>query len=102
MPADLAEATWLDWVGAVSPVGLIAIFVLFVFTGRVLPQRTVMFLSNERDQRLRELRDEADRWRTVAELSQQELVSLRGQVDQLLEQAEVTVVLLQSIKNQAG
>lgn len=99
---DSELPVWLEWAGAISPVGLVALFVLFLFTGKVLPQRTVQFLAAERDERLKDLRREADQWQQAAELKAEEIVALRRQVDMLLEHAEVTVVLLQAIKNQAG
>ena len=91
---------WLDWVGALSPVGLLALFVLFVFTGRVIPRNTVAFLAAERDSRLQEAAGIAAKWQRVAETSQQEAVLLRQQQEQLLEHAEITVTLLRSIKGE--
>jgi hypothetical protein len=89
---------WLDWIGALSPAGLLGLFVLFVFTGRVIPKNTVAFLAAERDSRLQQANEIAEKWQRVAETSQQEAVLLRQQQEQLLEHAQVTVSLLQSIK----
>jgi hypothetical protein len=93
---------WVSIAGALSPAALIALFVLFIYSGALIPKRTLPILTEERDQRMRDLRMEADRWRQVSELRDQELSTLRDQVGMLLEQSEVTVVLLQAIKNQAG
>lgn len=93
---------WVSLAGALSPAALIALFVLFIYSGALIPKRTLPILTEERDQRMRDLRTEADRWRQASELRDQELSALRQQVGTLTEHAEVTIVLLQAIKNQDG
>lgn len=100
--SDVPLSFLLDIVGNVSAVGLVVIFVWFIWTGRVIPHSTVDFLATERDERFKDLRREADQWRQAAELKAEEVTAMRQQVDMLLEQAEVTVELLQAIKSQAG
>lgn len=93
---------WVSIAGALSPAALIALFVLFIYSGALIPKRTLPILTEERDQRMRDLRTEADKWRQASELRDQELAALREQVGLLEQQGELTVALLQAIKNQAG
>lgn len=81
--------------GRIGPVGLVALVVLLVLTGRLLPRSAHEDRVSDKDQQIGYLQQ------TLT--SRDEELRVRGQqVDKLLTQSDLTVQLLQSLSREAG
>lgn len=70
-----------DWVAQAGPVGLLAIAVLLVLTGRLVPRRAVKDLEQDRDY-----------WREAA-------LKAQGHTDVLLPAAEITTAVARALSD---
>ena len=73
-----------------SPWALIAVVVLLIYLGRLVPRSVLEDVRNDREIRLAEVRAERDDWKAAA-------VELRQQNGLLLEQGKSSLKLLRSL-----
>lgn len=70
----------------IGPAGLLAILILLILTGRLVPRRTMEDALHDRDE-----------WRTAHRISEAARVELGEQVGELLEQGRTTNAFIQAI-----
>lgn len=70
----------------IGPSGLLAILILLILTGRLVPRRTMEDALHDRDE-----------WRTAHRISEAARVELAEQVGELLEQGRTTNAFMQAI-----
>ena len=85
--------TFLD-PAILTPAALLAIGVLLVLTGKLLPNSYLTDVRHDREIRLAEMREERDEWRKAFEAA-------AAQNHVLLENSETTLALLRSLQRAA-
>lgn len=78
-------------VGALTPAGLLAIVVLLIAMGRLVPRRTMEDVIHDRNE-----------WRTAHRISEQSRVELAGMVTELLEHSRTTDAFIRSLPHPHG
>lgn len=81
-------AGWLEGLplGTLTPAGLLAIVVLLIAMGKLVPRRTMEDIIHDRNE-----------WRAAHRVSEQARVELAEQVGELLEHARTTNEVLKSL-----
>lgn len=92
LPTSIVQATtdgaalWGIPLSTLTPAGLLAIIVILIATGGLVPRRTLNDIVHDRNE-----------WRTAHRISEQARIELSGQVDELLEHARTTNDVLRSL-----
>ena len=81
----------IEGLGAISlstltPAGLLAVLILLIAVGRLVPRRTMEDVLHDRDE-----------WRTAHQISEQSRTELSASVSELLEHARTTDAFIRSI-----
>jgi len=85
------------------PLGIIvAAGILFIFTGLLLPSRTVKKLLQAKDTIIDNLTDERDDWKQALSKSEEAREIQRNQVTELLDINKTTAHLLESLRERTG
>lgn len=83
-------------------VAILAIVVLLVLMGRIVPRRTLDDLRADRDARIREIAAERDTWRAAHGVSEEARHDAQGQVRELLELSRTAGHVLGALPQPAG
>ncbi|MFJ5217159.1 hypothetical protein ACIP98_20855 [Streptomyces sp. NPDC088354] len=83
--------------GSVGPAGILALVVVFVIVGRLVPRRTVDDIRADRDAQLADARKERDTWRDVALASERARMEQQAQNAELLELSRTAVRVLTAL-----
>ena len=78
-------------VSTLTPAGLLAILILLIGVGRLVPRRTMEDIIHDRNE-----------WRTAHRLSEQSRIELAGMVGELLEHARTTDAFIRSLPHPHG
>lgn len=87
--------------GDVSIFGILALAIMLILTGRLVPRSTVDQIREDRDRALTISEKRGDDWKGVAETWQSIGQEQSGQLGQLLELAKTNDHLIRSIKERA-
>jgi hypothetical protein len=85
-----------------SAATILAIVILLVLTGRLVPRRQVEDLREDRDRRIREISSERDTWRLVAEREAAARAQLQESTLELQELSRTAVHLLSALPTPPG
>jgi hypothetical protein len=83
----------------VSAGALVAIIVVLVLTGRLVPRRTVDDLRADRDARILAAKEQTELWKHAYELAVQSRRSADSHVDELMEAARAAVQVIEVLPN---
>lgn len=81
-----------------SAAAVLALAVILILTGRLVPRSQLRELAKIRDEEARRLLAELDQWRRAHETAQQATLALAGQVQDLLEMSKATGAALASLE----
>lgn len=82
----MGEELWGIPLGSLTPAGLLAIIVLLIAVGRLVPRRTLEDVIQDRNE-----------WRSAHQVSEQARVELQQQVQELLEHSRATDSFLRAL-----
>ena len=85
-------------IGDVSVFGILALAIMLILTGRLVPRSTVDQIREDRDRALKLSEARGDEWKETAEAWQSTVQELTGQVGELLEHARTSNHVLKAIK----
>lgn len=80
-----------------SAAAILAVVILLVLTGRLVPRRTLEDAREDRELRARELAAERDTWRVAAERECAARIELQGQMAELLELSRTAAHVLSAL-----
>jgi hypothetical protein len=80
-------------------VALIIIIGFFVISGKLRPDKAVQEIREDRETRVKEIRTEAEQWRTAYFKSEEARNELQQSVDTLIELARTSEAVLNAINN---
>ena len=78
-------------VGTLTPAGLLAIVILLIAFGKLVPRRTMEDIIHDRNE-----------WRTAHRISEQSRIELAGAVSELLEHARTTDSFIRALPHPHG
>lgn len=94
---DLAAFSALD----LSAAGLLAIAILLILIGKLVPRSVVQDMRTDRDSRLTEARHEIQNWKSAYETEAESRRLQAHQLGELLELAKVTEHFVRSLQEAA-
>lgn len=95
----------MDWAGLdlkdLGPSSILALAVLLVLLGLVVPRRQLKDLRDDRDKREKQLIEERDEWKAAFFASDKTSRELAGQMQAMLEQGRTTEAVIKAIPKRA-
>jgi hypothetical protein len=85
-----------------SAATILAVVILLILTGRLVPRRQVEDLREDRELRIREISAERDTWRVVAEREAAARAQSQESTMELLELSRTAVHLLSALPSPSG